>query len=432
MIFDGIKIKYKDKTLLNVESFDTKKGEKIFLTGRSGQGKTLFLRYIGGFLDFFPELSKQGTVFMEDKEIDYQTYCDDNSDSFYIGQDAENFVTGVFCEDELITFCQGEDYNICAQKAADFIAENKPYFKDKKISTLSHGELQELLFFTAFLSQKELILLDEPFARLDKYEREKVSCFIDTMVESGKTVIIAGHGIELFHLDFDRLYEVENHELLRIDKKVISKKFYEFRIKARELKKKNLSESKMVEVKALSHSFEEKKLFEALSFEIKKGEIIAFSGINGCGKTTLGKIIAGELKAKSGKVINHDSKVIFTGSFPDYHFLYGNLEDEIGFMDSGTKEEFFGRLDFEIKDKHHTQLSFGQKMRFLIYMYASIEYDVYIFDEIFSGQDMHNMYNLMLLFNELKKQGKSVIVITQDTLISRMIADKTINVEDYK
>ncbi len=430
--FEEIKIKYKEDLLLFAEKFEIKKGEKIFLTGSSGQGKTLFLRYLGGFLDFFPELKKEGLVFLKDEKKDYQTYCDNNFDSFYIGQDAENFVTGVFCEDELITFCQGEDYNVCAMKASKFIADNKPFFKDKKISTLSHGELQELLFFTAFLSQKNLILLDEPFARLDKYEREKVSRFIDSMVEKGKTVIVAGHGIELFHLDFDRLFELKDSKISKIVKKDISKRFFDLRSKSRELKEIVSDETTLIEAKEIEYFYEDKNLFNDLDLEIKKGEIIAFSGINGCGKTTLGKIVAGEIKPKTGKLINNGAKVIFTGSFPDYHFLYGNLFEEISFMDKEKKETFLNNLDFQIEDKYHTQLSFGQKMRFLIYMYASIDYDVYIFDEIFSGQDMENIYNLMLLFNELKRSGKSIIVITQDTLISRMIADKTINVEDFK
>ncbi|PLX26934.1 hypothetical protein C0583_05485 [Candidatus Parcubacteria bacterium] len=317
-------------------------------------------------------------------------------------------------------------------KASKFIADNKPYFKDKKISTLSHGELQELLFFTAFLSQKDLILLDEPFARLDKYEREKVSRFIDNMVEKGKTVIVAGHGIELFHLDFDRLFELNDSKISKISKKDISKSFFDLRSRSRELKETFSDETTLIEAKGLAYFFEDKNLFNDLDLEIKKGEIIAFSGINGCGKTTLGKIVAGEIKPKTGKLINNGAKVIFTGSFPDYHFLYGNLFEEISFMDKEKKETFLNNLDFQIEDKYHTQLSFGQKMRFLIYMYASIDYDVYIFDEIFSGQDMENIYNLMLLFNELKRSGKSIIVITQDTLISRMIADKTINVEDFK
>ncbi|PLX26933.1 hypothetical protein C0583_05480 [Candidatus Parcubacteria bacterium] len=86
--FEEIKIKYKENLLLFAEKFEIKKGEKIFLTGSSGQGKTLFLRYLGGFLDFFPELEKEGLVFLKDEKKDYQTYCDNNFDSFYIGQDA--------------------------------------------------------------------------------------------------------------------------------------------------------------------------------------------------------------------------------------------------------------------------------------------------------------------------------------------------------
>ncbi len=58
-----------------------------------------------------------------------------------------------------------------------------------------------------------------------------------------------------------------------------------------------------IELDSISKSYGQKKIFEGLSFNVNRGEKIAFVGTNGAGKTTLAKIIAGEIDFDSGKRI---------------------------------------------------------------------------------------------------------------------------------
>ena len=55
-------------------------------------------------------------------------------------------------------------------------------------------------------------------------------------------------------------------------------------------------------VERLTKSFDEKKLFEGITFGLEQGQKAALVGVNGCGKSTLLKVIAGLLHPDSGEV----------------------------------------------------------------------------------------------------------------------------------
>ena len=59
----------------------------------------------------------------------------------------------------------------------------------------------------------------------------------------------------------------------------------------------------VLEVKKLNHSFGETIVAKDIDFQCRKGEVIALIGPNGTGKSTIGRILAGLLKEKSGEVV---------------------------------------------------------------------------------------------------------------------------------
>ena len=73
----------------------------------------------------------------------------------------------------------------------------------------------------------------------------------------------------------------------------------------------------VIEIKNLTKSFGDVKAVNDLSFKVKKGELFAFLGINGAGKSTTISIICGNLKKDGGEVTICGKKV-------------GNTAEEIG------------------------------------------------------------------------------------------------------
>ena len=68
-------------------------------------------------------------------------------------------------------------------------------------------------------------------------------------------------------------------------------------------------ESDIIKISHLNKSFSEVKAVNDLSFRVKKGELFAFLGVNGAGKSTTISILCGLLKKDSGSVLVNGEKV---------------------------------------------------------------------------------------------------------------------------
>ncbi len=68
--------------------------------------------------------------------------------------------------------------------------------------------------------------------------------------------------------------------------------------------------NKVLELKDVTFGYTSSTIFEATSFDVEKGKFVAIIGPNGVGKSTLIKIILGELKPNSGEVITNFDSVI--------------------------------------------------------------------------------------------------------------------------
>lgn len=171
-----------------------------------------------------------------------------------------------------------------------------------------------------------------------------------------------------------------------------------------------------------------------LNFEIKKGEVVAITGNNANGKTTIIKLISGAIKAKTGEIIfdqpiNFNSKsknkirigIVFQN--PDSQIIFNNVYDDICFTLRNfniDKKEFDNRVDYalslvkmtEFKHTDTYTLSTGQKQRIAIANMLAIKPDLIIFDEASAYLDASTKQALYSLFKDLKSQGITVIYTT--------------------
>ena len=121
-------------------------------------------------------------------------------------------------------------------------------------------------------------------------------------------------------------------------------------------------ENNIIEIENLSKSFKDVKAVSDLSFSVKKGELFAFLGVNGAGKSTTISIICNQLKKDSGKIvidgvdidknsesINSKLGVVFQASVLDgFLTVYDNLKNRAALYGIYGKE-FEKRLD-ELSD----------------------------------------------------------------------------------
>ncbi|XQP55935.1 MAG: ATP-binding cassette domain-containing protein [Mycoplasmoidaceae bacterium] len=185
-----------------------------------------------------------------------------------------------------------------------------------------------------------------------------------------------------------------------------------------------------------------------VSFSINENEHICIVGPNGCGKSTLGKLIVGLLKPQSGSIIFKDKEVnkfninelrscsgaIFEN--PDNQFIGLSVQDDIAFglenqrvlhkdMQPKIDEiaKFVGISD--ILTQSVKNLSGGQKQLVAIASILVMNPKLIVFDEVTSMMDASAKNKIDKLILSLKTKKKTIVTITHN-MDDAMKADRII------
>ncbi|AMW32148.1 NitT/TauT family transport system ATP-binding protein [Fervidobacterium changbaicum] len=198
--------------VIEMISFDLKKGESIALLGPSGCGKTTLIRIIAGLIDEYEgtvdnKAQRIGYVFQEPRLIPWRTVVENLK---FVSEDEERIFT-----------------ILDILKLRDF-ANYKP-------SKLSGGMRQRVNLARALMIQPELLLLDEPFASLDIHLKISIiSDIIDRKKDMNFAMIVVTHDVREALLLADKIYVlsdkpskiVEEIDVSGIPKNISNPEFY--------------------------------------------------------------------------------------------------------------------------------------------------------------------------------------------------------------
>lgn len=193
------------------------------------------------------------------------------------------------------------------------------------------------------------------------------------------------------------------------------------------------------------------KALDGVSYQIKKGEKVAFLGSNGSGKSTMFLCLNGILKPQSGCIKINKKPIVYNkkGLFelrkkigivfqePDDQLFSSSVEQEISFglFNMGLEQtEVRNRVDKVIdtlemasfKDRPTHFLSGGQKKRVSIADIIVMEPEVIIFDEPVSSLDPKHTEVVYDIIDDLQRQGITVIISTHDVNHAYRWADKIV------
>lgn len=209
----------------------------------------------------------------------------------------------------------------------------------------------------------------------------------------------------------------------------------------------------MIKVENVYFKYKSNKtnILEGLNFSVNDGEIIAIVGENGSGKSTIGRLISGILKLKSGSIKIDDidvnknynlikDKIGIVFQNPENQIIFNNIYDELSFSLKGLeKSEINERIDWALKQvgmyefKEHDlyTLSLGQKQRIMIAEVLAKKPKYIILDEPTTMIDSQGKEEIYKIIRELQKQKYTIICIT-NLADEILLADKTLILDNGK
>ena len=358
---------------------------------------------------------------------------------------------------------------------------------DRKMSTLSGGEQRKVALSLGLSAPQELILWDEPTNHLDL---ETIQDFEDELQSSRKTYMIISHDRSLLNNVVDRIIHIQRGKLrsfagtyeaylqflqedqLRREKELdrlnnmnrretawirrgvqarrtkskkriedygsLNKTIQDLKAQAHksvslDLKSSGRKSKILISAEDLGLKFGDRSLFKGLNFSIAKGDKIALMGRNGVGKSSLLKILLGELEATSGKVKRLDN--LDVGYFSqkrealkDDETPWTMIGEGIDYVISNTGdkrhvasylENFLFSSD-EIKRPIHT-FSGGEKNRLQLAQFMKHARDIWIFDEPTNDLDLET---IGILEEELRNYEGALIIVGHDRSFINNVTDK--------
>lgn len=209
---------------------------------------------------------------------------------------------------------------------------------------------------------------------------------------------------------------------------------------------------KIIEIKNVSYAYESEEdsvqAVKNLSLDIYEGEFFVLLGPNGCGKSTLAKLINGFLTQDQGQILvnNLDSadennifkirqSVGLVFQNPDNQMVASIIEDDIAFGCENLgidKDETRRRVDWALKTvnmydyKNGTpfKLSGGQKQRVAIAAILAMMPKVLILDESTSMLDPEGRKEVLSTISKLNKENKMTIILITHYMDEALLADR--------
>lgn len=433
-------------------SFQVGRGECCVLLGASGSGKTTITRLVNGLAGDYYRGATAGRVFLDGHEAQelaswqrsqlVGSVFQDPSSQFFSSQPAGEVAFG--CEN------LGFDHEAVVgytDEAMSTLAIDD--LREQRIDLLSSGQKQKIAIASALAPQSPTLVLDEPSANLDEPSSFELGRTLRALKQRGYTLVVAEHRIAYLMDVADAFYYVSDGaiqtRLTREDIHALSSEERltmgirsPVRVKRPRLDAPGtLTETdssstpgELLKVEGLGLAYKEKCIFERLSFRLFPGQVLAVTGRNGAGKTSLARVLAGLRKPQGGIITIGGTplksrelrrKVWYSSNDTSAEFFTASVADEVMLMVEQSDENISHArtvLDmlglYGMKDRHPAALSGGQKQRLSIACGLVSKRPVIILDEPTSGLDSINMSALANAIGLAAEQGHAVIVITHD------------------
>jgi len=431
-----------------------KKGSVVGLLGRNGIGKSTLLRIIAG--EMTPNLGKYDAPPAKEKILEK-----------YEGRPMFDYLSGVYAGnvkavhkpqyvDKIPKVVKGKVRDILTKLDERDILEvlvedlELKHLLDRDISVLSGGELQRVAIATAICRDAQIYLFDEPSSFLDVYQRTRAARIIRNLASDDKMVMVAEHDLAVLDYMSDDIFILYGEpDVYGIVSKVhtvreginiyIHGYIPDENVRFRQSPIIFHEKPPMPAVDRKNYLLEWttlKKKYDGFTLEVEEGgigagEVIGVLGMNGIGKTTFVRMLAGVEEPDEGAVSNPDINVSYK---PQYisSIVDATAEELLRnaagtkFTESWYKSEIIEPLHVKMMlEKPVEILSGGELQRVAIAECLSRDADIYLIDEPSAYLDVEERLAMARSIRRITKmRGVTAFVVEHDIVTQDFIADK--------
>ena len=431
-------------------------GECVLLCGASGCGKTTVTKLINGLIPAFtPGCRLEGRVEVDGLDPGTTPLYELARKVGSVFQNPKSQFFNLDTDSELAFGLENEGRppDEIRKRVADTVdALHLQELQARNIFSLSGGQKQLLAFGSVYAMGPEIFVLDEPTANLDQDAIARLHDQIAGLKRQGRTVVIAEHRLYFLTDLIDRVLYLRDGVLERT---FTREQFCALTDREREaLGLRTLipagctlpaaapaGAKEGLSVEGLTCAYrKEPPVFQALSFSARPGEVVAITGPNGVGKTTLSRCLCGLIREQAGQIVlngrplnrKERQKAAFCVMQDVNHQLFsdsvwGECRMSAPDVPDSTLKGVLDSLHLlPFRERHPMSLSGGQKQRLAVATALLSEKPILIFDEPTSGLYYARMVEVSGVIRSLAQQGRIVLVVTHDQEFLQRACDRVL------
>lgn len=459
-------------------------GSLTLVCGASGCGKSTLMKALTGLVPQMTPGELDGVVRINGRNLADVALTDVGHLCSSVFQNPR---TQFFCDTvaEELAFC-GENYGReratlrqQSERAAKLMGIS--HLMERKLTTLSGGQLQKVALACALASGAPVLLADEPTSNLDPAAISEVRAALKVLKEQGLTIVVVEHRLHFLRGLADQVLLMESG---RVTRRWNGAEFFSMgQAQRRSLGLRTLVDPGPPETwvgqgqaghqenqagqgqvgcrekqagrqenreatpsqvrlscRGLSFAYGASPVFEGLDADFPAGQITCIAGANGVGKTTLVRVLCGLAAPSSGTisldgvpasrktrrsacalVMQDTGRQLFSDT------LAGELTIGASHASGQSGEQLLADFDLaNLGERHPLSLSGGQKQRLVIAAARATGRPIVILDEPTSGVDARHLDSITATLRRIADEGAAVVVVTHDGEFAAACADRLI------
>ena len=449
-------------------NFEVKRGEVHALMGENGAGKSTLMKVLTGIYQ-----KDSGTITYKGKETEFHNTREAQDAGVVIVHQELNMIGDLTVAQNI--FIGREPKKGIRVDDKKMIEDSKKLFQDlnieidprEKMSNLTVGKQQMCEIAKAISHKAEVIIFDEPSAALTEKEIADLFEIIKDLRKKNLGIVYISHRMDEIKVITDRVTVMRDGgyvgTLITADSTkediinmMVGRVIYE------DPKDHSMVAPDAPVVLKVEH-LNAGKMVQDVSFELRKGEILGFSGLMGAGRTETARALFGADPKQSGKIsimgkdgqlhevtINspQDAVKYGIGYLSEDRRRYGVVVQKsvtenttLATMENFTNGLFINKAkEKEVTEKYVKELatktpttdqlvvnlSGGNQQKVVIAKWLTRDSDILIFDEPTRGIDVGAKNEIYKLMNRLAAEGKSIIMISSEMTEVLRMSDRII------